>query len=312
MRTFAGKTPAAREGSEMRSLPAVRVDVHGVTRVGRERPRNEDAFLVSDLSRDRTALAADGRGHALGPAGTLLVVCDGVGGGPAGDVASRLAADALHARMRDEGPSPFGRDEVLARFVAALRHTARRVYDVGMADRARRGMGTTTTAALVRLGTVFVVHVGDSRAYLLREGVVVQLTRDQSLVHEMAEKTGLSEEELAPFVTRNVLSQALGAAPEVDVDACRTDLRSGDALLLCTDGLWSVVAPEEVRERLASAEDARSACDALSAAAQDAGAPDDVAIVVARFEGDALPPPLPGEPVVVDRPARRRRRNRDG
>jgi PPM family protein phosphatase len=185
--------------------------IAAVTDPGRRRRQNEDAYVVQP---------------------PLFAVADGMGGAQAGEIASRIAASAL----RDSGSGP-GEDAV----AALIQEANRRVYEAAASDDARAGMGTTMTAALFGAGSVRIGHVGDSRAYRVRDGVLEQLTEDHSLVAELVRSGKLSPEEADVHPQRSVITRVLGTDPEVDVDTFEVEARPGDIFMICSDGLTSMV-----------------------------------------------------------------------
>src|SRR6266545_3809540 len=180
-----------------------------MTDPGRKRRRNEDAYVVEP---------------------PLFAVADGMGGAQAGEVASRLAAAAL----KERGATTLTGSE---RIVALIQEANRRVYDRSNEDPSASGMGTTITVALVGDGQVAFGHVGDSRAYLIRDGSMEQLTEDHSLVAELMRSGKLSPEEAETHPQRSVITRALGTDPDVDVDTFSVETKPGDLFLLCSDGL---------------------------------------------------------------------------
>jgi protein phosphatase len=151
-----------------------------------------------------------------------------------------------------------------------------------------RGMGTTTTAVGVLGDHVFLTQVGDSRAYLIRNGTAYQLTKDQSLMQRLVEAGELTEEEAAHSERRNIILQALGPDSRVKVDLTHQELRRGDVLVLCSDGLTGQVKKEEIGEIAGSEPDLPVACDRLIALANQRGGPDNITVIIARFDGDGL------------------------
>ena len=158
-------------------------------------------------------------------------------------------------------------------------------------------MGTTTTAAGVLGERCYVTQVGDSRAYLVRHGQAHQLTKDQSLMQRLVEAGELTEEEAAQSERRNIILQALGPDPRVKVDLTHQDVRKGDVLVLCSDGLSGQVKNEEIAQIVSAAPDVRTACERLIGLANERGGPDNITVVLARFDGDGLRPAGAGEPV---------------
>jgi protein phosphatase len=266
------------------------VRVFGRTDVGQVREHNEDNFLVADLSKASRGLMETDRRQLVGERGTLLAVCDGMGGAAAGEVASQLAVDIVYQRMVANDP-PIDRDDLADRLVGAIESAGNRIFAEAKADRTRRGMGTTSTVAALMDNHLFLGQVGDSRGYLLRGDRLVQVTRDQSLVNQLIEAGQLTEEEAETFEHNNIILQALGTADSVQVDLTYVDLRVGDTLLLCSDGLSGMVRNDEIREILLSYEEPLEACRELTDRANQAGGHDNVTVVVAKFEGPGLAEP---------------------
>jgi protein phosphatase len=273
-------------GTAVRRGPIL-VRVFGRTDVGQVRDHNEDNFLVADLTKASRGLMEADRLQTVGDRGTLLGVCDGMGGAAAGEVASQLAVDIIYQRMLS-GESPSTHDELAARLVSAIEAAGTRIFAEAKADRSRRGMGTTSTVATLIDDHLFFGQVGDSRAYLLRGDRMVQVTRDQSLVNQLIEAGQLTEEEAETFEHNNIILQALGTADTVQVDLTYVELRRGDVLLLCSDGLSGMVRNDEIKEVLRAFDDPLEACRELTDRANQAGGHDNVTVVVARFEGDGL------------------------
>jgi PPM family protein phosphatase len=215
---------------------------------GKRRRRNEDAYVVEP---------------------PLFAVADGMGGAQAGEIAARIAASVLRESSGEEA------------IVELIKEANRRVYEAAADDKARSGMGTTITAALVEDGTVQIGHVGDSRAYRIRDGQLEQLTDDHSLVAELVRSGKLSPEEADAHPQRSVITRTVGTDPDVDVDTFSVDARPGDVFMLCSDGLTTMVADESIREIV---ERDRSNLDqaarALVDAANEGGGEDNITIVL--------------------------------
>lgn len=306
-------TPPAREptltgmptGGASRGGQAVPTGIHvsveAMTDTGLVREHNEDNFLVADLRAHRHMTAADDA-HSdagVGDEGFLLAVCDGMGGAAAGEVASQMAVDALFEVMDRDGIS-VDRDAFARRLVGAVEEAGNRIYSAAKMDRSRRGMGTTATVAGLRDKVLFVGQVGDSRAYVLRRGELVQITKDQSLVNQLVEAGQLTEEEAEGFEHSNIILQALGTTEDVQVDLTFLELRRRDVLMLCSDGLSGLVHAETIKDTLANAPDLRQACESLVELANAGGGHDNVTVVCASFDGTDLDEPE--DPEVV-RPA---------
>jgi protein phosphatase len=227
---------------------------------GRKRRHNEDAFIVQP---------------------PLFAIADGMGGAQAGEVASRLAAEAL----RGAGDGSTAEE----RLVSLVQEANRRVYERQTEDEATSGMGTTVTAVLVDGDELVVGHVGDSRAYLVREGRLAQLTEDHSLVQELLSDGRLSPEEAERHPQRSVITRAVGTDPDVDVDLRRNAVEAGDVVLLCSDGLTDMVTDEAILRIVEqNRHDLDGAVRALVDAANAGGGEDNITVIC--FEvGDAEP-----------------------
>jgi serine/threonine protein phosphatase PrpC len=187
-----------------------------------------------------------------------------------------------------EGAHALSRNELARRLVRAIEAAGLRIYQEAKLDRTRRGMGTTVTAAALVDDHLFFAQVGDSRGYVLRNGQLVQLTRDQSLVNQLIEAGQLTEEEAETFEHNNIILQALGTADTVQVDLTFCELRRGDMLLLCSDGLSGMVRFDDIREVLRGTVEPIDACKLLTERANLAGGHDNITVVVVQFDGEGL------------------------
>ena len=282
--------PAPAPAPEVGAQPSVKLFAR--TDVGQVREHNEDNFLVADLARRTRGLLEANRIAAVGPQGMLFAVCDGMGGAAAGEIASQLAVDIIYERMIDglEGRPAPTRDELARRLVRAVEAAGLRIFQEAKVDRTRRGMGTTVTAAALMDDHIFLGQVGDSRGYILRGDTLTQVTRDQSLVNQLIEAGQLTEEEAETFEHNNIILQALGTSDTVQVDLTYVELRRGDTLLLCSDGLSGMVRFDEIREILRTSSDPLDTCKALTERANQAGGHDNITVIVAQFDGDGLKP----------------------
>jgi serine/threonine protein phosphatase PrpC len=283
-------------GERVTSAP-VRVSVFGKTDLGLTRDHNEDTFLVADLSTANASLQPGVRDHEVGERGSLFMVADGMGGAAAGELASAMAADIIYSHLS----TTWTEDQEVsaARFAYRMKEAVelanQQIYAYAREHPDVRGMGTTVTAAGVFGGELYLTQIGDSRGYLIRNGVAFQLTRDQSLTQRLVDAGELTEEEAEQSERRNIILQALGPDPRVKVDLSRQTLRRGDTLILCSDGLSGVVRRDEVSQMVAEVEDLPSLCSALIDLANDRGGPDNVTVVAVRFEGEGLPEPESGD-----------------
>ena len=268
--------------------------VHGRTDIGRAREHNEDAFVAADLSTlaPLEPLPAS-LAYASDSPGTLLMVADGMGGAAAGEVASAMAVSAVLEALREQRLDAAGVDPDA--YAAVLRQAVEmaneRIHAHASDNTAHRGMGTTATLAVALGDTLYLAQVGDSRAYLVRGGEARQLTKDQSLIQKLIDDGELTPEEAELSERRNIILQALGPEAAVRVDVTHQRLRRGDTLVVCTDGLSGLVSPREIASAATEAPDVASLCDRLIDAANDAGGFDNITVVAARFDGDALAEP---------------------
>jgi protein phosphatase len=222
----------------------------GLSHPGRRRRRNEDAWVCHP---------------------PLFAVADGMGGARGGEIASRVAATAL-------GESVDGSGE--ARVVALIQEANRQVYERAREDSDASGMGTTITVALFENGLVSIGHVGDSRAYLIRDHNVDQLTEDHSLVAELVRTGRLSPEEAETHPQRSVITRALGTDPDVDVDSFSVQAQPGDLFLICSDGLTAMIGDEEILDVVEPRrDDLDAAAKELVAAANRSGGDDNITVV---------------------------------
>jgi protein phosphatase len=282
---------ATSDQGEAASGTDVRVKLFARTDVGQVREHNEDNFLVGDLTRRSRGLLEANRATAIGPQGCVFAVCDGMGGAAAGEIASQLAVDIIYERLVDglgDSTRPMKRDELARRLVRSVETAGLRIFHEAKADRSRRGMGTTVTAAALVDDVLFFAQVGDSRGYILRGETLVQVTRDQSLVNQLIEAGQLTEEEAETFEHNNIILQALGTSDTVQVDLTYVELRKGDILLLCSDGLSGMVRFEEIRELLKSSVEPLDICKALTERANMAGGHDNITVIVVQFDGNTL------------------------
>jgi protein phosphatase len=286
----ASKEPQEKAEVVIEKPKPIQLRLFGRTDVGQVREHNEDNFIVADLSKPSRGLMEGDRNQLVGARGTLLGVCDGMGGAAAGEVASQLAVDIVYQKMTG-GDAPLGRDDLAMRLVQAIEAAGLRIFTEAKLDRTRRGMGTTATIAALMDDHLFLGQVGDSRGYILRGDRLVQVTRDQSLVNQLIEAGQLTEEEAETFEHNNIILQALGTADTVQVDLTYVKLLRGDTLMLCSDGLSGMVRNDEIREVLRTVEDPLEVCKVLTDRANQAGGHDNITVVVAKFEGDGIAAP---------------------
>ena len=275
------------------SAGEVIVHVFGRTDVGRTREHNEDAFVVADLTTGNATLQPEVRTHSVGPKGTLFMVADGMGGAAAGEIASAMAVEVVVGELRTAwvtGESS-GTEEFVRAIKQATKAANERINSYASAHPEYRGMGTTATIAGLLGDTLYLAQVGDSRAYLVRDGVARQITKDQSLMQKLIEAGELTEEEAAHSERRNIILQALGPEPSIKVDLTHQALRRGDTLVLCSDGLSGQVSKDDISAVVSREQDLTAACRLLIDRANENGGPDNITVIVARFEGAGLRAP---------------------
>lgn len=268
--------------------------VFALTDVGRTREHNEDTFLVADLE-SGTALDFDAGYHEVtaDAHGLLFLVADGMGGAASGELASSMAGelvlDGLRTLWSQQGATP-----TIKGFAEALRDATvaanQRIHQHARENPEHRGMGTTATIAGLLGDRLYLVQVGDSRAYIVRDGKAQQITKDQSLMQRLVEAGELTPEEAEVSDRRNIILQALGPEAQITVDLTHQQLRKGDTLILCSDGLSGLVKADEIAQLTATEPDVRLMCRKLVDRANHRGGPDNITVVAVRFDGDGLVP----------------------
>lgn len=282
--------PASQPASEQ-PAKALMVTAHGLTDQGCRRGNNEDQFLIATLThtlRVRETSVDQPATQSGEPRGHLFVVADGMGGHAGGQQASALAVHTVEAcivnslawcaRLRADG------NQLLDEFQKALKIADEKVVTEARSHPELHGMGTTLTLAYVVGRELFVAHVGDSRCYLLRKGLLYRLTRDHTLVQEMVRRGILKEEEAASHNLRHVVANAVGGHDMgVDVELHKLGLDESDRLLLCSDGLTEMVPEAEIASILQSSANTQDACKLLVDRANAMGGKDNITVVVVHF-----------------------------
>src|SRR5215831_13134582 len=269
------------------------VHVFGRTDVGRTREHNEDAFVVADLSANNASLQPEVRTHRSGPKGSLFMVADGMGGAAAGEIASAMAVDVVLGQLRTSwiADNSGGAEAFVRALKQATKAANEQIHAYATQHPEYRGMGTTATIAGLLGDTLYLAQVGDSRAYIVRNGVAQQITKDQSLMQKLIEAGELTEEEAKLSERRNIILQALGPEPYIKVDLTHQIVRRGDTLVLCSDGLSGQVTKDEIASVVTNEGDVATACKILVERANFNGGPDNITVIVARFDGAGLLPP---------------------
>jgi PPM family protein phosphatase len=251
--------------------PALRFVARGRTDVGRRRDHNEDALLVDDDLR-------------------LYIVADGMGGHAGGGTASRLAVETIQRSMRDarsrdatpfSGSKPVDESPLPALLRGAVEQACEVIYRTAQRDEELAGMGTTVTAVTLDGQSAFVAHVGDSRCYLVREGRIWQVSEDHSLVNEQVKAGTISADEAKRSRFKNIITRSVGFEREVQVDLMGVELASGDALVVCCDGLTNLVEDAEIL-RVVQEAGVEDAPERLVELANDRGGDDNITVIVIR------------------------------
>jgi PPM family protein phosphatase len=253
--------------------------VCGGTDVGSEREQNQDTFVIADLESGRMSRPCIRTDVWVARPGVLMLVCDGMGGRAAGEVAAELAAASIKDELQAEGEN-VGQFPVQS-LKRAVIGANKAILDEAEAHPEERGMGTTCTAVIVSPDRLAIAQVGDSRAYLLRDGRLHTLTRDQTLASNLVDRGALAPDEVATFPLRHVLAQALGTNAKVIPVITEVELQEGDRVLLCSDGLHGPVSDENIGSIMSHTPEIEEVSQALIAAALAAGGPDNVTVVVA-------------------------------
>ena len=251
------------------------VEVAGLSDVGCQRENNEDSYLYWEPVGD----------EEFQRKGRLAVIADGMGGHEGGQEASRLAVETV----REVYDQAF-HDDPQAALVESFAAAHARIQDYADRHPAFQGMGTTCTALVLRGRQLYFAHVGDSRLYLVRDASILRLTRDHSYVGRLVESGIVRAEDAEKHPQRHILTAALGAGRELSVDSAQRSvaLLEGDDLLLCTDGLWSVVTEDEL-ETTVSGNAPAECCAALVKLARQRGGPDNITLQVLRIGPDSQP-----------------------
>jgi protein phosphatase len=253
----------------------MKITYKALSDVGRKRKGNEDSLFVN-------------------PEQHLFVVADGMGGHAAGEIASKVAVDSINEFVcltggDEEITWPFGLDENISydgnRLKTAIRYANRKVLEATKEKSEYEGMATTVAAVLVDGDSANVGHVGDSRVYLVRDGEITQLTSDHSWVNEQILSGVISPDQARTHPLRNVVTRALGGKPDLQVDMQLHKIKSGDVLLLCSDGLTTMITDEEISRLVRDAgSDVEKAAQSLVASANAKGGEDNITVLLLRFD----------------------------
>lgn len=291
-----GKHSPIMNGQPSEANVQVKLEMFGITDIGRKRNSNEDHFMVADLCRSirvhHTSLALDHRTQLFGGTqGQLLLVADGMGGHEAGERASQLALDGIVGHFLDHMAfrmleNPRDERSLEEELKAALSHCQNLIRQDAEAVPQRKGMGSTLTMAYIIWPKLFLVHVGDSRCYLVRDGKIQQLTRDHTLAASLHPESSAARDESLPDDDgpyANVLWNVLGGESDLQPDASSIELKADDVLVLCTDGLTRYLSRKRIREVVSAGEALNEVCTRLVAEANASGGADNITIVACRI-----------------------------
>ncbi len=261
----------------------VLVSVFARTDIGRRREGNEDAFLIADLTTGKVGLGPDMITHPVGERGSLLIVSDGMGGAVAGEIASEIAVKAIRQSLLELPPDMVEPQ----RLKVATEIANESIWSEAQRNAALTGMGATVTAVLVQGCQASIAQVGDSRAYLIRGDRIKQITKDQSYAQMLVDSGAIKPEQIES-VPQNVIMQALGTQPAVQVALTSVELHRNDHLVLCSDGLSGKIKAEEMRRVVQECSDLGTACRRLIDLANERGGEDNITVVLAHFDGVGL------------------------
>ncbi|MGH9844531.1 MAG: PP2C family protein-serine/threonine phosphatase, partial [Blastocatellia bacterium] len=278
----------------MAKLPTINLALYAQTHVGMVRSGNEDNFLILDLSTGRSWTVGEKEPHDLltysqGNYGSLLAVSDGMGGALAGEVASRMAVETVRDRMlRLQAHSVYGKLSFAERLRLSIEEANLLINRESQTNPAHKGLGATFTAVAAHGDQVYFAQVGDSRAYLIRQGKIHRITKDQSLTQQLIDAGQVTEEEAQTHSYRNVILQALGAHSRVNVEVNALALCNLDTLVLCSDGASGKISQDEIARVVREAPDFKSACQQMINLANQRGGGDNITVVVAQFSSPSL------------------------
>lgn len=281
------------------------VEIHATSHVGRVRKGNEDNYLLLHISRSRAWTGSQENGEFviesqkfdIDDNGVVLAVSDGMGGAMAGEVASKMAVECVSEKMLEDDLDQTLTAEshdyhLISKLYNATLYANHLVHQQGRSDPQFQGMGATFTGIGVTTRGIDLIQVGDSRAYLVRNGKIYQVTKDQSLVQQLIDAQQISPEEAETHTLKNVILQALGAQNEIYPVSARLKPSKGDVLLLCSDGLSNKVNAAGIQRIVIENYDAlEQACAELVTEANANGGEDNITVIIAKLNGDSLEEP---------------------
>ena len=250
---------------------AALVKCFGKSVAGMQRENNEDSIYVGGDNKEVK---------------NIFIVADGMGGHNAGEVASRLAIDKFIEYISPHFKNGIDSETVLDVLLEGVVYANRVIYNEAVSDESRNGMGTTFTCACLNNGKMYAVHVGDSRIYILTDGSLKQVSNDHSFVMEMVRQGKLTPQEAANSPKRNIITRAVGSEEKIDVDTIIKELKYGDVVLICSDGLSTMVNDREIEEIMNKHSDAEKTIEALIEKANKNGGKDNISAIIIRNEVD--------------------------
>ncbi len=282
------------------------VETHAASHVGRVRKGNEDNYLLLNIAaakawtstQDDGEFVIESQRFDIDPHGVVMAVSDGMGGALAGEVASTMAVETVSEKMLDEDSdqtlTPEEQDHYLiSKLYNATVFANYLIHEQGRTDPQFQGMGATFTGVGVTPDAADIIQVGDSRAYLVRNGKIYQITKDQSLVQQLIDAQQISPEEAETHTLKNVILQALGAQNEIYPVSARVVPNRNDVFVICSDGLSNKVSAADMQQIVLDNFDRlQNACAELVRLANQNGGEDNITVVIAKFTGDYLPEPL--------------------
>jgi PPM family protein phosphatase len=283
----------------------ISVEVHATSHIGRVRKGNEDNYLILSItgsrswtgSQDDGELVIESQNINVDDNGVVLAVSDGMGGAMAGEVASTMAVETVGEKLLDEDIEETIAPEEQDHYLITKLHNAtifanQLIHEQGRTDPQFQGMGATFTGLGITSKAADVIQVGDSRAYLIRQGTIYQVTKDQSLVQQLIDAQQISSEEAERHTLKNVILQALGAQNEIYPVSARIQPCRGDVYLLCSDGLSNKLSANELQRIVnENLDKLQNACVEMVRLANENGGEDNITVVLAKFSGDALAEP---------------------
>jgi len=289
------------------------VEIHATSHIGRVRKGNEDNYLLLNISnlkawtssQEPSDFIIESQRFDIDNEGIVLAVSDGMGGALAGEVASQMAVETVSKKLLDNDPektvTPDGYDvSLIGKLYDATIYANYLIHNQGRTDPQFQGMGATFTGVGITPEAVDLIQIGDSRAYLIRNNKIYQVTKDQSLVQQLIDAQQISPEEAETHTLKNVILQALGAQSEIYPVSARLIPQQGDILLLCSDGLSNKVSGSGLQRIVLDNQDRlEMACAELIKEANERGGEDNITVIIARLSGDSLPEPK-GEGVKLE------------